>query len=183
MLSGARLVTVITIVASLAVAHALQVQHEDSVSCREFFWDNNPTVLYNLAFAMSRNSVLQDWVFAFESGTMTQTCVNASYTSAFDDPQMLMRIDLGRVTVRKTVCFSGGVLSEKATIAQVPYFGKASVDISAARDPASRTHLRFTATFSVETPWIFKVAEGALAQHVSSYLKRYTALMAKAVCI
>lgn len=183
MLSCARLASVITIVASLSVAHALQVQHEDSVACREFFWDNNPTVLYNLAFAMSRNSVLQDWVFAFESGSMTQTCVNASYTSAFDDPQMLMRIDLGRVAVRKTACFSGGVLSEKATVTQVPYFGKASVDISAARDPASPTHLRFAGTFSVETPWIFKVAEGALAQHVRSYLKRYTALLAKSVCI
>jgi hypothetical protein len=183
MLSGARLLSAITIVASLAVARALQVQYQDSVPCREFFWENNPTVLYNLAFAMSRNSVLQDWVFAFESGSMTQTCVNASYTSAFDDPQMLMRIDLGRVAVRKTACFSGGVLSEKAAVTNVPYFDKASADISAARDPASPTNLRFTATFSVETPWIFKVAEGALVQHVKSYLKRYTALLAKAVCV
>jgi len=183
MLSGTRLVSVIAIVASLSVANALQVQHEDLVACREFFWDNNPTVLYNNAFAMSRNSVLQDWVFAFESGSLIETCVNASYTSAFDEPQMLMRIDLGRVKVRKTACFSGGVLSEKATVTEVPYFDKASAEISAARDPASPTHLRFVATFSVETPWIFKVTESALAQHVRSYLKRYTALLAKSVCV
>lgn len=183
MLSGKRLVSAITIVISLTVAHALQVQHQQSVPCREFFWENNPTVLYNLAFAMSRNSVLQNWVFAFESGSLTQTCVNASYISAFDDPQMFMRIDLGRVAVRKTACFAGGVLSENATVTQVPYFDKASADISVTRDPASPTHLRFTATFSVETPWIFKVVEGALTQHVSSYLKRYTALLAKAVCV
>jgi hypothetical protein len=183
MTSAARVLSTLLVVASLAAARALQVQYEDRVSCREFVWENSPTVLYNIAFALSRNSAVQDWVFAFESGSMTQTCVNASYTSAFDDPQMLMRIDLGRVAVRKTTCFSGGVLSEKAAVTQVPYFGKAFADISAARDPASPTHLRFTAAFSVETPWIFKVAEGALAQHVRSYLQRYTALLAKVVCV
>jgi hypothetical protein len=169
-------------VAGLAGARALHVQRQASVPCREFVWESSPTVLYNLAFAMSRNSVLQDWVFAFEGANLTQACVNASYTSAFDDPQLLVRIDLGSVAVRKTACFSGGVLSERAAVANVPYFGPAHADVSAARDPARPADLRVTAAFGAETPWVFKVAERALATHVGGYLDRYIALLARAVC-
>jgi len=168
--------------AGVVTTGALHSRLEISVPCREFVWESSPTVLYNLAFALSRTNALQDWVFAFESGSLTRTCVNASYSSAFDDPQILMRIDLARVGVRKTTCFSGGMLSEKVVVTGVPYFTDGAADISAARDTANPTHLRVSAAFDVATPWVFKLAESALEHHARSYLKRYTELFAQTVC-
>lgn len=170
------------LLAGVATVGALHSQLNISVPCREFLWDNSPTVLYNLAFALSRKNSLQHWVFAFESGSLTQTCVNASYSSAFDDPPTFMRIDLARVGVRKTTCFSGGIVSEKVVVTGVPYFTDGAADISAARDPVNHTHLRVSAAFDVATPWVFKLAESALEKHARDYLRRYSELFAQTVC-
>jgi hypothetical protein len=172
------------ILLTLAISvETLNVQHEDLVPCRNFFWDGSPVILYNIAYEMSRNNMLQDWVFAFEKESLTQTCINASYYSAFDDPQTFIRIDLGRIAVRKSVCFTQGVLSENVSLTQVPYFDNAFLHISTARSSVNASHMHMKASFRVKIPWIFKVNVKSLETHVIDYLKRYFTLLAKTICV
>lgn len=176
-------VQILIFMAVTVFANALQVQHEEFVPCLNFFWESSPVIIYNNAFEMSRNNMLQDWVFALEKESLTYSCVNASYYSAFDDPQLFFRIDLGRVAVRKSTCFNRGVLVENVSITQVPYFDKASLELYAMRDSSRPSHIHISASFKSNTPWILKIYEELLQKHVTSYLVRYFTLLVKTICI
>ena len=66
-------VQILIFMAVTVFANALQLQHEEFVPCLNFFWDSSPVIIYNNAFEMSRNNMLQDWVFALEKESLTFT--------------------------------------------------------------------------------------------------------------
>ena len=113
-----------------------------------------------------------------------ESCVNVSYVSAFENPKMLLPIDLRRISVRKTACVSWRTFHEQIVISNIPFFSEALADVSASRDDThpSPGALRVTAKFNVNTPWGFQFAETRLLEYIRGYLARYADLLVQTIC-
>jgi hypothetical protein len=141
-----------------------------------------------MAFEVNPKHVMENWNYKDIQESIqadsVESCVNVSYASAFENPKMLLPIDLRRISVRKTACVSRRAFHEQIVIANIPFFSEALADVSASRDDThpSPGALRVTAEFSVHTPWGFQLAETRLLEYVRGYLARYADLLVQTIC-
>jgi hypothetical protein len=154
------------------------------VQCTHPVWDNSQTRLYNMAFEVNPKHIIENWKYKDMQTDSVDSCVDVSYVSAFENPKMLLPIDLGRISVRKTACVSGRDFREQIVISNIPFFKEALADVSASRDDQHPRPgaLRVTAEFNVDTPWGFQLAETTLLEYIRRYLARYADLLVQTIC-
>jgi hypothetical protein len=99
----------------LASTQSLHIQHEI----------NSQTRLYNMAFEVNPKHIIENWKYKDMQTDSVESCVDVSYVSAFENPKMLLQIDLRRISVRKTACVSGRNFREQIVISNIPFFKEA----------------------------------------------------------
>lgn len=168
----------------LVSTQSLHIQHEISVQCAHPVLDNSQALLYNMAFEVNPTHIIDNWKYKDTQTDSVESCVNVSYVSTFENPKMLLPIDLRRISVRKTACVSRRSFHEQIVISDIPFFKEARADVSASRDDMhpSPGALHVRAKFNAETPWGLQLAETALLEYVRHYLARYADLLVQTIC-
>ena len=81
---------------------------------------------------MTPNPILQNWQYnpftqnEIDDRVMKvdsmQSCVNLSYVSAFEDPEILLHVDPTHISIQKTACVAAGNSHEQIVISNIPFF-------------------------------------------------------------
>ena len=107
-------------------------RRKTSVPCNDAFSENSQPRLYNTAFEMTPNPILQNWQYnpftqnEIDDRVMKvdsmQSCVNLSYVSAFEDPEILLHVDPTHISIQKKACVAAGNSHEQIVISNIPFF-------------------------------------------------------------